>query len=149
LAHPYAILCVSVICAESQDAAETLKVTADLTTLRRQKGERGAPPTSDEARTYVFSPEELEKLRPFAPIYGDPDGVRHALTELTTNLNADELMVVTNISDQAARRRSYELLAETFDLQPERWADAAITCHNGRKPVRTPANARRAELAIA
>ena len=130
LAHPYAILCVSVICAESQEAAETLKVTADLTTLRRQKGERGAPPTPAEADAYAFSPEELEKLRPFAPIYGDPDGVRQTLTELTTSLGADELMIVTNISDQAARRRSYELLAETFGLRPERWSGAAVTYHN-------------------
>ena len=58
-------------------------------------------------------------------------------------------MIVTNISDQTARRQSYELLAETFGLRPEHWSGAAITYHNGSKPVRTPANARGAEPAIA
>ncbi|MBX3014773.1 MAG: LLM class flavin-dependent oxidoreductase [Caldilineaceae bacterium] len=133
MAHPYAILCVSVICAENHAIAEDLKLTADLANLQRQKGERGAPPTVAAARAYSFSAEELEKLRPFAPIYGDPVQVRQALTELVTSLGADELMMVTNIADHAARRRSYELLAEAFALPHEPNISAATPSLNGHR----------------
>lgn len=145
LAEPYAILCVSAICAESQAAAAELKLVSDVATLRRQKGERGAPPTLEEARAYSFTPEELEKLRPFAPIYGDPEQVHQSLTTLVTNLGADELMIVTNIGDHAARRRSYELLAEAFALPREPRAGASVPYLNGHGPVSIATNDRAVE----
>lgn len=135
LAEPYAILCVSAICAESQDAAEELKIVSDVATLRRQKGARGAPPTLAEARAYHFSAEEVEKLRPFAPIYGDPGHVHQALTNLVTSLGADELMIVTNIGDHAARRRSYELIAEAFALPHERGPKRSYSNGQRRRPA--------------
>lgn len=135
LAQPYAVLCVSAICAENQAAAEELKLVSDVATLRRQKGERGAPPTLEEAYAYPFSAEELEKLRPFAPIYGDPDTVRQALTDLVTTLGADELMIVTNIGDHTARRRSYELLAEAFALPREEPPTRPISSRQRTKPA--------------
>jgi luciferase family oxidoreductase group 1 len=143
LAEPYAILCVSAICAESQDAAEELKLIADVATLRRQKGERGAPPSLEEARSYSFTAEELEKLRPFAPIYGDPVCVHRALTNLVTSLGADELMIVTNIGDQAARRRSYELLAEAFALPREQPLKRTINSRQRSKPAAPPSRVHR------
>jgi alkanesulfonate monooxygenase SsuD/methylene tetrahydromethanopterin reductase-like flavin-dependent oxidoreductase (luciferase family) len=43
--------------------------------------------------------------------------VRERLAPLIAATKADELMITTMIHDHAARRRSYELLAETFGLQ--------------------------------
>jgi hypothetical protein len=60
--------------------------------------------------------EELEKARVFEPIAGDPPFIQRTLTELAATLDADELLVVTNVGDHALRRRSYELLAELFAL---------------------------------
>ncbi|MFN8439467.1 MAG: LLM class flavin-dependent oxidoreductase [Caldilineaceae bacterium] len=145
LAQPYAVLCVSAICAETQEAAEELKLVSDLATVRRQKGERGAPPTVEEARAYSFSAEEVEKLRPFAPIYGDPAYVQQALTDLVTSLGADELMIVTNISDHAARRRSYELLADVFALPRESQTGVSAPYLNGQGSVQTHTNGWHAE----
>jgi luciferase family oxidoreductase group 1 len=116
LARPYALASVSVICTESQEVAEGLKLVGDLANLRRQKGERGAPPTVAEARAYQFTPEDQEKLLPFTPVYGMPDHVQRELADLAAKLDADELMLVINISDHALRRRSYELVAEVFGL---------------------------------
>jgi hypothetical protein len=45
ISRPYALASVSVICSERRDVAEGLKQIGDLAMLRRQKGERGAPPT--------------------------------------------------------------------------------------------------------
>lgn len=116
LAEPRALVSVSVICAESAELAEGLKLAHDLASVRRQKGERGAPPSVEEARAYQFNAEEQETLQKFAPIYGTPDKVHAELSELITRLDADEAIIVTNIADEALRRRSYELLAEVFAL---------------------------------
>ena len=110
LAEPYALASVSVICAESQELAEGLKLAGDLSRLRRLKHERGPAPTIEEARAYPFTPEELEQLAPFAPIYGTPDHVERELHRLATDLNADELILVININDHVLRRRSHELI---------------------------------------
>jgi alkanesulfonate monooxygenase SsuD/methylene tetrahydromethanopterin reductase-like flavin-dependent oxidoreductase (luciferase family) len=114
LAAPYALASVAVICAENNEIAEGLKLTGDLAMVHRMKGERGAPPTLEEARAYAFTPEELEKLANFAPVYGNPARVKAELSALAAKLNADEIIVVSNIADHAHRRRSYELVAEVF-----------------------------------
>lgn len=115
---PYAMASVSVICAESDELAEGLKLAGELAMLRRINGERGAPPTVEEARAYPFTPEDLEKVRTFAPVYGTPERVHRELTELAARLDVDELILVINISDHRLRRRSYELVAEVFELAP-------------------------------
>lgn len=120
LAKPYAFASISVICAESDEVAEELKLVSDLAMVRRLKGERGAPPTADEARAYSFTVEEVEKLAAFAPVYGNPTRVRNELTEIATRLNVDEIIVVSNISEHVHRRRSYELVAQAFGLTSTR-----------------------------
>ena len=131
---------ISVICAESEELAEDLKLVGDLTTLRRHRGERGAPPTVEEARAHVFSAEELEKLKAFAPIYGDPAQVHQQLTDLVVKLGADELIIVTSISDHALRRRSYELVAEVFGLGAKQPTAQAFTYRNGNGLVQSAVN---------
>jgi hypothetical protein len=46
--------------------------------------------------------------------------VRAKLEELAEGYGAEEVIVVTITYDHAARRRSYELIAEAFGLQPSR-----------------------------
>ncbi len=138
LDRPYALVSVSVICAETDEVAEGLKLAADLTTLRRHKGERGAPPTVEEARAYQFTPEELEKIRIFTPIYGNPSRVHQQLTELASRLGADELILVTSIGDHALRRRSYELVAEVFGLGDKQAVAQPTTYVNGHHQVHSP-----------
>ena len=45
-------------------------------------------------------------------IVGGPETVRQGLERLIAETQADEVMVVSNIFDHAARVRSYEILAE-------------------------------------
>ena len=51
-------------------------------------------------------------------IIGSQARVRDELIALQTRYEADEMVVVTITGDYPSRRRSYELLAEAFDLQP-------------------------------
>lgn len=49
-------------------------------------------------------------------VVGTPDQVKERLLALAADYQADELVVVTITHDFKARLRSYELLAEAFDL---------------------------------
>jgi alkanesulfonate monooxygenase SsuD/methylene tetrahydromethanopterin reductase-like flavin-dependent oxidoreductase (luciferase family) len=49
-------------------------------------------------------------------ILGSPETVRAGVEELASEYGAEEVIVVTITYDHGARRRSYELLAETFGL---------------------------------
>jgi alkanesulfonate monooxygenase SsuD/methylene tetrahydromethanopterin reductase-like flavin-dependent oxidoreductase (luciferase family) len=49
---------------------------------------------------------------------GTPDKVRDQITIMADELRVDEVMVVTIVHDHQARMRSYELLAEAFELTP-------------------------------
>jgi alkanesulfonate monooxygenase SsuD/methylene tetrahydromethanopterin reductase-like flavin-dependent oxidoreductase (luciferase family) len=49
-------------------------------------------------------------------VIGSPDKVRAGLEQVAAEYAADELLVLTITFDHAARRRSYELIAEAFGL---------------------------------
>jgi alkanesulfonate monooxygenase SsuD/methylene tetrahydromethanopterin reductase-like flavin-dependent oxidoreductase (luciferase family) len=50
---------------------------------------------------------------------GTPEQVRAGLETLAHQYGADEVIVVTITFDHAARRRSYELLADAFGLRDD------------------------------
>jgi alkanesulfonate monooxygenase SsuD/methylene tetrahydromethanopterin reductase-like flavin-dependent oxidoreductase (luciferase family) len=49
-------------------------------------------------------------------VLGSPAGVRAQLEEVVASYGAEEAIVVSITYDHEARRRSYELLAEAFEL---------------------------------
>lgn len=49
-----------------------------------------------------------------APVVGDVDEVASRLSRLAAESGADELMLLTLVHDQVARRRSYQRLAEAL-----------------------------------
>jgi len=48
---------------------------------------------------------------------GSPSTVMEKLQPLISDCQADELMVITAMYDHEARKRSYDLLADVFQLQ--------------------------------
>jgi alkanesulfonate monooxygenase SsuD/methylene tetrahydromethanopterin reductase-like flavin-dependent oxidoreductase (luciferase family) len=51
-------------------------------------------------------------------VLGTPEQVRDQLEQIAAEYRAQELIVVTITHDHALRRRSYQLLAEAFELEP-------------------------------
>ena len=51
-------------------------------------------------------------------ISGSPEKVRAGIEAAAEEYGAEEAMVVTITHEHAARRRSYELIAEAFGLEP-------------------------------
>jgi len=117
-AAPWAILAISVICADTDARAEELASTVDLAGVRSAQGLRDLPlPTPREAMAHRYDPDEesLRRLHRERHVVGGVDRVRATLRELCAASGADELMVMTNVHDHAARKRSYELVRAALD----------------------------------
>ena len=122
-AHPApdAILALSIVCAESDEEAEELAASVDLSTTRFVRGVRDLPfPTVEEARAYRYDPQEeaLRRLHRDRHIIGSPARVRDEVRALVDASSADEVMIVTQIHSHEARRRSYTLVAEALGVVP-------------------------------
>jgi alkanesulfonate monooxygenase SsuD/methylene tetrahydromethanopterin reductase-like flavin-dependent oxidoreductase (luciferase family) len=108
------------VCADTDAAAQQLAATLDLNFVRRRRGEYLPLASPQEAQRYPYTEEERRLIahnrkRLFV---GSKETVRALLEQMIAGSRADELMVTTMLYDHAARRRSYELLAEAFGLAP-------------------------------
>jgi alkanesulfonate monooxygenase SsuD/methylene tetrahydromethanopterin reductase-like flavin-dependent oxidoreductase (luciferase family) len=57
-------------------------------------------------------------------VLGSPGTVRAGIDELAAAYGAEEVIVVSITFDHAARRRTYELIAQAYSLSGARAADA-------------------------
>lgn len=119
LASPLGSIGVFVLCAETQEQAERLARSRDLWRLRLDQGHLGPVPSIEEAEAHPYSREERLRIavnrRRMA--IGSPTVVRQRLTELAASFGVEEVVVVSICYDFAARLRSYELLAQAFELR--------------------------------
>ncbi len=117
LAAPHAIVCVTVVAADTDAEAARLFTTQQqaFVLLRRGTPTLLQPPVDDLAS--VTEPHEranaARALR--TAIVGGPDTVARGIAALLAETGADELMVNAMVFDQGARRRSYALVAAVRD----------------------------------
>jgi alkanesulfonate monooxygenase SsuD/methylene tetrahydromethanopterin reductase-like flavin-dependent oxidoreductase (luciferase family) len=83
---------------------------------------RGAIPTPEDALAELGpSPDDIA-LRETGEwprsIIGTPNHVRDTLIDIASVLHIDEVIIVTVVHDHQARMRSYQLLANAFNLTP-------------------------------
>lgn len=118
LARPHAILTLSVVCAATQEAAERLVSSLLVAFARLRTGQTSLLLPPEEALAYRFTPTEsavVESIRG-RHIVGTPERVKAQIDALAARTQADEVMISTFIYGHPERMRSYELLAEAFDL---------------------------------
>ena len=118
LAAPRANAGVFVICADTQEEADYLAASRDLWRLKLNYGQHLPYPHPDEALDYVYNPQErrvveANKANRFA---GTPEKLRHELAAFADEHGFEELLVLTITYDFEKRLRSYELLADAFEL---------------------------------
>ncbi len=115
---PYAILGAAVVCAETDAEAERLASTIELNFLRRSKGEYLPLASPEDALAYPYTALDRERMRQSRArlFVGTPETILQRMQPLLDATKADELMVTTMVYDHNARRRSYELLADAFEL---------------------------------
>ncbi len=118
LTRPHAILAVAAVAADSDAEAERLAATIDLNFVRRSRGEYLPLASPEEAAAYDYAPIDRERIRQGRArlFVGTPTTILARLAPFIAATEADEVMVTTMIYDHAARRHSYELMAQAFGL---------------------------------
>jgi luciferase family oxidoreductase group 1 len=116
--QPHVILAVSVVCAESEERAEYLAASMDLTWVRLQRGELGRLPSPEEALAYPYNPVERAVVANHRALVvtGTPAHVGARIEALVAETGADEVIVSSMIHSHEERLRSYELVAEALRL---------------------------------
>jgi luciferase family oxidoreductase group 1 len=117
---PLANIGVSVLCAETEEKARYLSASRDLWVMKlRTTGNPGQIPSAEEAANFPYSDEQRALVRSLGrrSIVGTPEQVKEGVTRLTQNYGIDECVCLTITYDFAERLRSYELLAQAFDLK--------------------------------
>ena len=118
LEKPYAMVGANVIVADSDAEAKRLFTSSQQAFTNLLRGTRGQllPPIDDIER--YWAPHEKAQAQRMleCSFVGSPATVRSGLGQFVADTGADEVIVAAAIYDHAARLRSYELLAESFDL---------------------------------
>jgi luciferase family oxidoreductase group 1 len=117
---PHVAIAVAAICAEGDAEAERLASSRRMTAALRERGRIIPLPSVEEA--LEFLERHGDSIRPrneSRVVVGSPATVRAGLERVAEDYGADEVLVVTMTHAHAARRRSYELIAEAFGLRPD------------------------------
>ena len=120
LERPYAMVAVSVLCADDDERARYLAGPARLSMARLRSGRPSKFPSNEEAAAHQFSRAEEATISSMhgSAVIGGPETVKARLQELIDETEADELMVTTMVYEHADRIRSYEMLAELMEIDP-------------------------------
>ena len=114
LAAPLVSVGVIAICADTDEEAERLAASSRMMLSLLRQGRLIEIPPVEKALSYLEtrSPGKGDRRA----VIGSPEQVRAGLEAVAADYGAEELLVLTITHDHAARRRSYELIAEAFGL---------------------------------
>ena len=118
---------VWVICADTDEEAQRLASSARMTFTLLRRGRLIAVPPVEKALRFLESEGRSASGngdgRARRGIIGGPETVRAGIERVAADYGASEVIAVTIVHDHAARRRSYELLAEAFAITSAAPAD--------------------------
>jgi luciferase family oxidoreductase group 1 len=114
LQHPYAMVAVSAICADTDERARWLSGPAALSFLQLRAGAPQPLASPEQAAAYPYTALErhIASERFVGQAIGSPETVGRQLASLVERTAADELMLTAMVYDIEDRIRSFELIAE-------------------------------------
>ncbi len=117
---PRTAVAVWALAAPTEDEAVFLSTSSRMSfTLLRRNRLIPVPPPEQAVEFLKREGKPITGGRPGRrSIVGSPEKVRAELEAVAVEYGAEEVIVVTITHDHQARRRSYELLAEAFGLEP-------------------------------
>jgi len=129
LQAPRTAVAVWALAAPTEDEAVFLSASSRMSfTLLRRNQLIAVPPPEKAVEFLKREGKPLTGGRPGRrSIVGTPEKVRAEIEAVAVEYGADEVIVVTIVYDHQARRRSYELLAEAFDLDPRPVTSPALS----------------------
>ncbi|OYW97590.1 MAG: hypothetical protein B7Z15_22985 [Rhizobiales bacterium 32-66-8] len=116
---PQTMLCVSVICAPTDEEAQYLSRSQAVSWALFTTGEQRKLMSPEEAHARVLTSQQQGVIDHQSTLWivGSPATVRDAIAEKAESCGAGEVMITTTIHSYALRRRSYALVAEAFGLE--------------------------------
>ena len=118
---PYAMVTMSVFCAESEQHAKAQQFAFDVNFFRyitgqRGRGNEGGLLTPEKAQNFPMTPqlEGFIASRNQNRAVGTPEQVHDQIRKLASVYGADEVMAVTNMYYFEDRKLSFELLMQAF-----------------------------------
>jgi luciferase family oxidoreductase group 1 len=114
---PRTAVAVWVICAETDEEAQRIASSGRMAFTLLRRGQLIAVPPPEQALEFLAGEEASGTPGPERrAVLGSPAKVEERLREVVELYGAEEAIVVCITYDHAARRRSYEMLAEVFGL---------------------------------
>ena len=119
LSEPRTAVCVWAVCAETDEEALRLSLSARMMLLHLFRGQPIAVPPVEAAEEFLAKEGGPVEALPAGRrlITGSPAKVRRAIEAVAADYGAQEVFVVNTMYDHRARMRSYQLLAEAFGIQ--------------------------------
>ncbi len=120
LSEPKLNVAVQVMCAESEERAQFIGSSRNLSKLNSMIGNRGGLMPPEEASAYQPNVAERQAMDSYMKGYvdGDPQQVREKLLAVAERYGTTDVSIVSNCYYYEDRERSYELVAEAFGLTP-------------------------------
>jgi luciferase family oxidoreductase group 1 len=119
LKKPLNMVTVFAICAETDQEAERLTASMDLSMIMMEQGmESKGIPSPEKAASYSYSPYELERVKENRKrmVIGSPKTVLAKLVEIAEKYETDEIMLASILYDFNDKLTSYELIAKAAGI---------------------------------
>ncbi len=120
LDKPYAAIGAHAVCAPTEAEARRLFTTTQMGFLGIIRNDRRLSPPPVDDIDAVWTPRErmqVERMLACA-VVGSPEQMKDGLTKLQAETGADEIILMSEIWDKDARRRSLTLTAEAWGVAP-------------------------------
>ena len=117
--EPQVIVAVQVVCAETEEKANQMRKFVDFVFVQFEKGNFNDFKDGNFIKNYSFSPfeQQIIERNKGRIISGTTDDVKEQLIKLSNDFETDEIMITSMSVDYEARRKSFELLANAFELK--------------------------------
>ena len=118
--EPRTILCLSVICAPTEEEAKHLGISQAVNWARFVTGEQRQLTSPEEALEHQLTPQQSQVIEHQSSLWmvGSPERMAEEITAKAEAAGADEVMITTTVHSYELRRRSYTLLAEALGVVP-------------------------------
>jgi len=118
--EPHMIVCLSVLVAPTDEEAQFLSGSQELSWALFHSGQVRKLLSPEEAAAHRYSAQEMAIIENQRPLWiaGSPETAKRKILEKIEGSGASEVMISTTAFDYDSRLRSYRLLAEAFGVEP-------------------------------
>ncbi len=119
LDKPKSLLAIFAVCAETEEEANRLASSMDLSLLMLEKGgSSGGTPSVERAMNYPYSPYDRMRIQENRKrmIVGSPGQIKRTIERLCEEYRTDEVMIASIIHRFEDKVKSFRLMAEAFGL---------------------------------